>query len=164
MWYVFCTTIEIYDKVPTNKTRRIKIYKNECYHYIDDGTFIGFSALIYFILHKILALWRTSKKSFAHFLSTSVGRKCFAWNHPFRLWRYLDHTINLTSNVFGCWIISKDINVMLPRFIHKHGMLDVWEEGVGRGSCERDFAIQVDLQIRFVTQLKCLSIHLRTTN
>jgi hypothetical protein len=71
--------------VPTNKTHHSKICPSEWYHYIDNGTFIGFLELIYFLLHEILALWRTSKKSPAHFLSTPVGRKCFTWDHPFWL-------------------------------------------------------------------------------
>ncbi len=34
---------------------------------------------------------------------------------------------------------------MLPRFAHKHDMLYVEVEGIGRRSRAKDFAIQVDL-------------------
>ncbi len=106
---------------------------------------IGFSELIYFVRHEILELWRTSKFFFTHFLLTTDGRKCFAWDHPFWLQHYLHHDVNLASNIFGRCIISRDININVAKICSQTWHALCWAEGIGRRSRAKDLTIQVDI-------------------
>jgi hypothetical protein len=105
--YIFCTTVEIYDKVATNKTCRNKICMSECYNYIDVRIFIGFLMFIYFFYMRSYHCEGHVNNLLHNFFVTYTligGGGEIVSNHPLWLHKYLDHIINLACNIFGHWI------------------------------------------------------------